>query len=218
MRLRKERAMADMEKVLPEETGNNLFPVFFRLDKLQVLVVGGGMIGLEKVNAIFNTSPYANVTLVAPDICQEIKALSEKYNLTLVNREYQSSDLEGKDLVLAGTSIKELNQRVADDARKQRVLINVADTPDLCDFYLSSIVKKGDLKIAISTNGKSPTFAKRIRELLEEVLPDNINNILENLKQIREKMAGDFEYKVKKLDEITSVMKTQNDFNKNKNK
>ena len=76
---------------------------------------------------------------------------------------------------------------------------------------MCSVVKKGDLKIAISTNGKSPTFAKRMREILEEILPEGINAILDNLTKIREKLKGDFEYKVKKLDEITSVMKNNED-------
>ena len=86
-------------------------------------------------------------------------------------------------------------------------MVNVADTPELCDFYLSSVVKKGDLKIAISTNGKSPTFAKRFREVLEEILPDSLQATLDNLQQIRNKLKGDFQDKLEKLNEITNVMK-----------
>lgn len=192
-----------------EDGGNELFPVFIRLDRLELLVVGGGMVGMEKMQAIVKNSPKANITLVAPEIRKEIEDLSGKYNITLIRREYQEGDLEGKDLVIAATCLKELNLQVRRDAKKRKVLVNVADTPDQCDFYLSSVVKKGDLKIAISTNGKSPTFAKRMREMLEAVLPDNIHSVLDNLNQIREKLRGDFEFKVKKLDEITSVMKNK---------
>ena len=85
--------------------------------------------------------------------------------------------------------------------------MNVADTPDDCDFYLGSIVKKGDLKLAISTNGKSPTFAKRLRETFEEILPASIQSILDNLSAIRQKMKGDFNDKVEKLNELTSVLR-----------
>ena len=84
-------------------------------------------------------------------------------------------------------------------------MINVADTPELCDFYLGGVVTKGDLKIAISTNGQSPTLAKRIREMLEEAIPENINDLLENLNDLRKTLKGDFESKVRQLNEITKT-------------
>jgi len=190
--------------------GNLLFPVFFRLEKLNLLIVGGGAVGLEKVEVIFKNSANANVTLVAPEIRKEIKELALQFKtLKLCFKEYDKTDLEGIDLVIAATCIKELNNRVQIDAKELRILSNIADTPDLCDFYMCSVVKKGDLKIAISTNGKSPTFAKRIREMLDSILPDGIDAVLDNLTKIREKLKGDFDYKVKKLDEITSIMKDE---------
>jgi uncharacterized membrane protein YfcA len=82
----------------------------------------------------------------------------------------------------------------------------VADTPDLCDFYLGSVVKKGNLKIAISTNGKSPTIAKRLKETFNEALPDELDQVLDNMQSIRKKLNGDFDYKVKKLNSITKVL------------
>ena len=198
---------------LPTATeGNQLFPVFFRLDKLQMLVVGGGLVGLEKTTAIFKNSTNAQVTIVAPEIRQEIVDLSHLFpKLRLVYKPYESSDLIGMDLVVAATCIVELNQQVRTDAKERKILINVADTPESCDFYLGSVVKKGELKIAISTNGKSPTFAKRVRELLEDALPDSIDKVLDNLRHLREKLKGDFEYKVKKLDEITSIMREESE-------
>jgi siroheme synthase-like protein len=85
----------------------------------------------------------------------------------------------------------------------------VADTPDLCDFYLGSIVKKGDLKIAISTNGKSPTLSKRMRQYLEEAIPDDIQELLDNLRLLRDQLKGDFEYKVKELNKVTERWKDE---------
>ena len=85
-------------------------------------------------------------------------------------------------------------------------LVNVADTPALCDFYLGSIVQKGHLKIAISTNGKSPTAAKRIKQVLQESLPDELDEVLENLNKIRNELKGNFGYKVKKMNAITKVL------------
>ncbi len=192
----------------PDHSGNQLFPVFFRLDKLKLLIVGGGAVGLEKISAILKNSSNAYILVVAPEIKEEIKLLANQYpGLHLVYKPYDSSDLQDKDLVIAATNIHDLNTQVYQDAKEKRILCNVADTPDICDFYLSSVVKKGDLKIAISTNGKSPTFAKRMREMLEEILPEEIDSVLENLQLIRQQLKGDFESKVKKLDEITSVMK-----------
>lgn len=193
-----------------DDKGNQLFPIFLRLDKLQMLIVGGGFVGLEKVSAIFKNSDNAQVTLVAPEIKQEIKDLALSYpNLKLICKEYSIQDLENKDIVIAATCLHDLNKQIMEDAREKKILINVADTPDRCDFYMCSVVKKGDLKIAISTNGKSPTFAKRVREMLEEILPDGIENVLDNLRDIRDKLKGDFEYKVNKLNEITSVFKNK---------
>jgi siroheme synthase-like protein len=82
----------------------------------------------------------------------------------------------------------------------------VADTPDLCDFYLGSIVQKGDLKIAISTNGKSPTLAKRIKEFLNEIIPDDIQQLLDNLQTYRNTLKGDFQDKVKELNDLTASL------------
>ena len=106
--------------------------------------------------------------------------------------------------MIAATSDRNLNAFVKQEAKKRKVLANIADTPDLCDFYLGSIVKKGDLKIAISTNGKSPTLAKRMRQFFEEHLPDSTQALLDNLTNIRNQIGGAFEDKVNRLNEITS--------------
>ena len=191
----------------PNGKGNELFPVFFRMDKIHIVVIGGGAVGTEKVGAILKNSPSASIHVIAPEITAKIVEWSKLYSgLKLTYKEYEPSDLNGADLVIAATCINMLNAQVQIDAKQKNILINVADTPELCDFYLSSVVKKGDLKIAISTNGMSPTFAKRMRELLEDVLPDSIDAVLQQLHQIRNKLKGDFEYKVKKMDEITKVM------------
>jgi len=95
------------------------------------------------------------------------------------------------------------------------LLVNVADTPDLCDFYLGSTVQKGALKVGISTNGQSPTLAKRFREILEDVLPEDVPSLLKNLKSIRDRLKGDFEYKVNTLNTITTkLLENENSFGK----
>jgi precorrin-2 dehydrogenase / sirohydrochlorin ferrochelatase len=190
---------------------NNLFPIFLKLEQMHILIVGGGNVGLEKLEAVLKNSPKTLITLVAPLVKEEIFDLAKEHNIRIIQREYDPDDLHNKDLVIAGTDAPEVNAQVRTDGRQRKLLVNVADTPDLCDFYLSSVVKKGDLKIAISTNGKSPTFAKRFREILEDVLPESLQETLDNLKILRDKLKGDFTYKVDKLNEITNVMKKKED-------
>lgn len=187
---------------------NSLFPIFIKLEQLHLLIVGGGYVGLEKLTAVLANSPQTHITLIAPEIREEIRALAVLHpSLILIQKRYEPAFLDNKDLVIVGTNDKTVNNQVQQDCKACRILVNVADTPDLCDFYLSSVVKKGDLKIAISTNGKSPTFAKRFREVLEEILPESLQETLDNLQQIRNKLKGDFQEKLEKLNEITKTMK-----------
>lgn len=184
---------------------NNLFPVFLKLEFLETLIVGGGHVGLEKLTAILKNSPTARVTLVARTIQEPIKELAKTHpSVKLQERNFKLWDLWDKDLVLLATDSRSLHETIRNFARSRRLLVNVADTPDLCDFYLGSVVTRGNLKIGISTNGKSPTMAKRIREYLEEALPDDTNDLLENMQKIRDQIKGDFNHKVKVLNEITS--------------
>jgi uncharacterized protein len=188
-------------------TKNNLYPVFLKLDELHTLVVGGGNVGLEKVTALLFSAPDANVTVVAPLIKDELKEAIGKYNsYKIIQREFEEGDLNRKDIVILATDNKELHAYIKKLANEKGILCNVADTPDLCDFYLGSVVKKGNLKIAISTNGKSPTIAKRLKETFNEVLPDELDEVLDNMQSIRKKLNGDFEYKVKKLNSITRIL------------
>lgn len=184
---------------------NHLFPIFLKLDKIQTLVVGGGYVGWEKLGALLKNDPEANVKIVAPEIRQEITEIAAvRPAIELVEKHYDPIDLEGINLVIGATNFYEVNQKIYQDAKAKGILVNVADTPELCDFYLGSTVKKGNLKIGISTNGKSPTFAKRLRAILEEVLPDNTDDILQNLAAIRNDLKGDFEKKMEVLNEITA--------------
>ncbi|CAN5918770.1 hypothetical protein BH24BAC1_BH24BAC1_24680 [soil metagenome] len=193
------------------EGGNQLFPIFLKLNELHTLIVGGGYVGMEKVTAVLANSPSATVTLVAPEIREEIRELAAQFpNLALLHREYQPEDLAEKDLVLVATNNKALNIQIKQQARARKLLANVADTPDHCDFSLSSVVPKGHLKIAISTNGKSPTVAKRVKEVLLEAFPDEIEQVLDQIQEIRNSLKGDFAEKVKQLDQITAVLVKKN--------
>lgn len=186
---------------------NPLYPIFLKLHELSMLIVGAGEVGYEKLFFILKSSPQANITMVAPWVSPKIEELlAEKkgHRVSIHKKPFEITDLEGHDLVIAATNIRELNHEVQRAAKAAGKLINVADTPELCDFYLGSIVTRGQLKVAISTNGRSPTFAKRFRQLLEEALPEEVDDLLQNLRVVRDQLGGDFEYKVKRLNEITA--------------
>lgn len=186
---------------------NNLFPIFLKLENLHTLIVGGGYVGLEKITAVLDNSPLANVTLVSPDIRQEIRDIANlNSRISLIERRFEDADLDTKDMVIVATNDKLENARIAGVARSRNMLVNVADTPAICDFYLSSVVRKGNLKVAISTNGMSPTLAKRLKEVLGDALPDNLETAMEQLKAVRDMLKGDFAFKVDELNRITSVL------------
>lgn len=191
---------------------NHLFPVFLKLEKLDVLLVGGGNVGLEKLSAILVNSPECSVTVVATYIREELRVLAQTHSkVLLLERPFQEEDLDAKDIVILATDRPDLHVSIKEKTRQRRILTNVADTPDLCDFYLGSIVQKGDLKIGISTNGKSPTLAKRLRELLTEVIPNDIQSLLDNLVVIRDRMKGDFQSKITQLNKITEGLVNNDD-------
>lgn len=192
---------------MEKEITNQLFPVFLKLENFRVLIVGGGKVGLEKVNAILNNSPNTKISLVATQVNDDLTSLSLKHNnLVISEREFVESDLDNIDLVITAVNNKEISLEIKQLAKQRNILSNVADTPEQCDFYLGSIVQKGQVKIAISTNGKSPTIAKRIRETLDESFPHEINESLDNLTKVRNHLSGNFTEKVKQLNKITSVL------------
>jgi len=187
--------------------GNTLFPIFLKLEKFRVLIVGGGYVGLEKIRAVLNNSPQTRVTLVGAHISQAIRDYVHDYpQVVLVEKSFESRDLDGQQVAIAATDDLVLNEQIRDLATEGGILCNVADTPELCDFYLSSIVQKGDLKIAISTNGKSPTVAKRLKETFQEALPDELDQVLQKMPVIRQRLKGDFSEKVNALSELTAVL------------
>lgn len=195
------------------EERNELYPVFLKVNKLNILVVGGGAVGHEKLHFLFKSSPNANVEIVAKWFLPETEELAKKHGAKLIKGRYRRKYLKKKHFVIAATNDPKLNKRVHRDAKKRYLLANIADTPDLCDFYMGGIVNKGHVKIAISTNGKSPTAAKRLRQFFEEVIPENINQMVENLNEYRSTIKGDFDEKVNQMNKITESLKVKKESN-----
>jgi precorrin-2 dehydrogenase/sirohydrochlorin ferrochelatase len=189
---------------------NELYPIFLKLHQINVLIVGGGNVGLEKLSFMLKSSPNANVEVVATKFLPELEALVEKHpSVQLTQAKFKKKMLKKRHMVIACTDDLEVNKRVYDLSRKRFLICNIADTPPLCDYYLGGIVTKGNVKIAISTNGKSPTTAKRLREFFEEVIPEDVNKMVENLNEYRKTLKGNFEEKVQKMNEITEALKNK---------
>jgi precorrin-2 dehydrogenase/sirohydrochlorin ferrochelatase len=185
---------------------NNLYPIFLKTKSLNILIVGGGNVAEEKLTFLLKSSPDAHVTIVSPMFRKDTITLAKKGCVTLIKDSYNKRYLTGKHMVVATTDVPEINVQVWQDCRAVSKLVNVADNPPYCDFYMGGIVTKGNVKIAISTNGKSPTTAKRLRQFFEDVIPENIDDFVKNLNEYRKKIKGNFEEKVEKLNEFTKSL------------
>jgi len=138
-----------------------------KLSGRRCVVVGGGDIGLEKVEGLLACD--ADVVLVAPEAIDELRALADERSIGWERRNYEPADLEGTFMVIACTDDTEVNIRVFDDAEQRAMLVNIVDVPPLCNFILPAIVRTGPLAIAISTAGASPALAKRMKREIAEL-------------------------------------------------
>jgi len=194
---------------------NELYPIFLKVSQLNILIVGGGNVAEEKLTFLLKSSPNAKVEMVSPMYRKATIALAEKFNITMHDALYAVNYLEGKHIVVATTDNIPVNEQVYHDCRAQNILVNVADNPPFCDFYMGGIVTKGNVKVAISTNGKSPTTAKRLRQFFEDVIPENIDELVKNLNKFRKTIKGDFEEKVETLNEFTKGLVNKKDADEN---
>lgn len=165
---------------------NNLFTINLNIQGHKCLVIGGGHVAERKVESLLQGG--ADIYLVSPKITQNIEKLAEKGTIKLINREYETSDLDGCFLVISATDNQQVNGKVADDCLSRNILINVVDDPDKCNFTVPSIMRRGSLCIAVSTDGKSPTLAKKIREELEQRFGDEYAEFLDLMGEIREQV------------------------------
>lgn len=191
---------------MSNEQSNHLFPVFLKLHNLHLLLIGGGKVAEEKLGAILSNSPRTRVRLVAKNISTQVRSITKGYpNIVLVEAAFEPAHLAGIDLVICAIDNPETSETIRTITREAGILSNFADKPGLCDFYLGSVVQKGHVKIGISTNGKSPTLAKRLKEILQDALPDDLNALVEQLAAIRNSVRGNIAAKVKVLDKATGA-------------
>jgi len=162
---------------------NTLYPIFLKLENEHVLVVGGGKVAEQKVKGLLEVN--AKVTVIAPHVTPRIEAYAYENKLAVKFREYQQGDVDKFLLVFAATNNPNVHQDIFADATSRNIPVNVVDVPDLCNFYLASIFHNGELKVAVSTNGKSPALGKIIRDRIAVEFGKGYPELLDTLGEIR---------------------------------
>jgi precorrin-2 dehydrogenase/sirohydrochlorin ferrochelatase len=142
-----------------------MFPMFVKLDNRPVLVVGAGNIAEPKIGGLLDTG--ARIRVVALQASAEIREWAEAGRIMLEERAFAVTDLEGVFLAVVATGLRAVNESVFVEAQRCGVLCNVVDVPEQCDFFYPAVVRRGDLQIAVSTGGQSPSLAQKIRQQLE---------------------------------------------------
>jgi len=164
------------------------YPINLDIKNRNCLVIGGGSVGTRKVLTLLACG--ANVTVVSLDATEKLHQLSNNGVINLKERPFQTTDLDDRFLVIGATDYQELNLKIHAEAERRGLLCNIADRPKACNFILPSIVNRGDLIIAISTSGKSPAFAKRLRKRLEKEFGDEYAEFLNLMGAIRKKLLS----------------------------
>jgi siroheme synthase-like protein len=164
------------------------YPVLLNIQGKKCLVVGGGEVALRKSQMLLEHG--ANVVIVSPEFCTEINKLAEGGAVRTVHREYDTVDLEDAFLVIAATDSATVNEKVAEDARKRSILVNVVDKPDISDFIVPSYFRRGDIIVAVSTSGKSPALARKIRGELETEVKAEYARLAEITSDVRAELKA----------------------------
>ncbi len=169
---------------------NPLYPIFLKLDNKKVLIIGGGLIALQKLKGLLNTE--AKITIIAPHIIDEIKDARGEFpnirKIEFIERDYAYGDELSAFMVIAATDNPEINNMIATRCRDQMILANSVDQPEFCDFYVPSIIESGSIKVAISTNGKAPSVARKLREDLSSLIEERYKNLVEIVNEFRLKI------------------------------
>jgi precorrin-2 dehydrogenase/sirohydrochlorin ferrochelatase len=176
----------------------SLFPMFVKLDGRRVLVVGAGRVGEPKIRGMLQTG--AKIHVVAQEASAGVQEWARSGEIILEERGFVLSDLDNVSLVVVATASCDLNELIFEEARSRRILCNVVDVPDQCDFYYPAVVQRGDLQIAISTSGQSPSLAQKLRQQLERQFGPGYARWVAELGETRRKvLASDLDPERKRL-------------------
>ena len=166
----------------------NLQPIFLKLDGRPGLLVGAGNVALEKLNTLITSG--VRLRVIAPEAKPEIRAMAEDGEIELVERKFSPDDLDGNFVVIAATDDPEVNATVYRESVSRGILVNSVDDPPHCDFYFGSVVRRGDLQVAISTAGESPAVAQQLRREIDEQLPEALGPWLTEIGQLRREILS----------------------------
>lgn len=159
------------------------YPIFLNIQGKKCVVIGGGKVAFRKVKTLLEHG--ANVEVISPDLCPELNELAEAKTISVFRQNYEPRVLKGAVITIAATNKKDINQKVADEARKQGVLVNVVDNLELSDFIVPSYFHRGDLTIAVSTAGLSPALARKIRSKLEQNFSEEYASLTGLIEEVR---------------------------------
>ena len=165
------------------------YPVFLEIADRPCLVVGGGGVAQRKVEGLLAAD--AQVTVVSPRLTAGLVALRQQGRIRHIARGYAPGDLEGFVLAIVASDDRAVNEAVAQEARQRGVWVNAVDDPAKCDFIMPSVVRRGDLMIAVSTGGGSPALARKVREDLEEFLGQGYDLLLDLVTEVRQELKGE---------------------------
>jgi uroporphyrin-III C-methyltransferase len=171
-----------------ENHSMSLLPIFLKLDGRRGLVAGAGIVALDKISSLLPTG--LRLRVVAPEAHPEIRQFAAEGRIELIERHFETTDLDGNFVVIAATNSAEVNAAVYQDAVARGILVNSVDDPPHCDFYFGSVVSRGALQIAISTAGESPAVAQRLRSEIDEQLPQDLGPWLAEVGELRREVLA----------------------------
>ena len=175
------------------------FPLLLNIRDYSCLVVGGGKVALTKVTSLLNFQ--VKVTVLAPKICEPLLELQRKRKIKIINKVYAKEYLNDFKIVFCATDNPKINKMVRKDCTEKNILLNVADIPDLCDFILPAIVKRGDLTISVSSQGIAPFYTAELRRRLDHIFPSYYENVIELAGEFRKLVLGNKKYNSPKIKE-----------------
>lgn len=158
-----------------KEKSAKYFPVFIDLSRFPTMVIGGGAVSFRKVMNLLEFN--GKVTVIAPELCDELIQLNLEKKIEIIKRKYEKGDIKVSKLIFAATGDEEADRQIYDECKEEGALLNVADIPELCNFIMPSIIKKGDFTVAVSSQGNSPFLVKAMKKIIEDSLPENIGII-----------------------------------------
>ena len=188
------------------------YPLFLNLDAKKCVIFGGGEVALRKVKMLLDFR--TDVAVISPEVCPELVELGKNRTIKIIARKYHPDDLNDALIAIAATDDEKTNQVIAHEAGRKGVLVNVVDRPELCDFIVPAYIKRGDVTIAVSTNGKSPALARKIRARLEQdfgeeyaALAELIGEVRGELRKLNARLDGENWQEALDLDLLTELLR-----------